>query len=141
VLLTTQYLDEADQLAGRVVVVDHGRVIAEGVPGQLKARLGGEEIEVTVRDRGDLGLAAGCLGRATQSVPTVNDQDRTVSVPVPGGFRGLAAAIRELDGAGLTVEDLTVRRATLDDVFLRLTGRRTDERAATGTAPPVKEPS
>jgi ABC-2 type transport system ATP-binding protein len=123
VLLTTQYLDEADHLAGRIVVIDHGRVIAEGAPDELKSRVGGDQLEVTVAHERDIGAVAACLERVTSSVPAVDRRHRTVTAPVRGGFTGLASAVRELDSAGVTVEDLTVRRATLDDVFLQLTGK------------------
>ena len=124
VLLTTQYLDEADQLADRIAVVDTGRVIAEGTPQELKCRVSGDRLEVVVADPDGLDAAARSLERVAGTVPVVDRRERSVRAALPGGFTDLAAAVRELDRAGVVVQDLTVRRSTLDDVFLRLTGRR-----------------
>jgi ABC-2 type transport system ATP-binding protein len=127
VLLTTQYLDEADQLADRVVVIDAGRVIAEGTPNQLKSRVGGDQLEVAVADERTLRDVAVHLARVAAATPDLDHQHLTASVVLTGGFDGLAAAVRELDRAGLAIKDLTVRRPTLDDVFLRLTGRHRED--------------
>ena len=130
VLLTTQYLDEADQLADRIAVTDAGRVIADGTPAELKARIGGDRLEVVVRDPGDLAAAADAVRRATGTRPW--SAARRLSVPVGGGSAALVAAVRELDRGGIPTDDIAVRRPTLDDVFLRLTGATTttDEEAA-----------
>jgi ABC-2 type transport system ATP-binding protein len=127
VLLTTQYLDEADQLADRVVVIDTGRVIAEGTPNELKSRVGGDQLEVAVADERALWDAAAHLERVAAAPPELDRRHLTASVALAGGFDGLAAAVRELDRAGIAIKDLTVRRPTLDDVFLRLTGRPRDD--------------
>jgi ABC-2 type transport system ATP-binding protein len=122
ILLTTQYLDEADQLAGRIVIIDHGRVIAEGTPGELKSRAGGDVIEVHARSTAalaDLGLALAPLGPGE---PVIDPATRRVSVAVEEGSVQLLAAVRALDDAGLAVEDIGFRRPTLDEVFLALTG-------------------
>jgi ABC-2 type transport system ATP-binding protein len=125
VLLTTQYLDEADQLADQIVVVDAGRVIAQGTAAELKARIGGDRLEVVVRDPDELAAAVAAVGRATGSQPQVATAARRISVPVRGGSAALVAAVRELDRAGVLTEDVAVRRPTLDDVFLRVTGTTT----------------
>jgi ABC-2 type transport system ATP-binding protein len=124
VLLTTQYLDEADQLAGKVVVIDTGRTIAEGSPDELKARVGGDRVEVVVADPGDLDAAAATAGRAARTESDVDRDGDRVSVTVAGRATGLADVVRALDDAGIEVADIGLRRPTLDDVFLRLTGHR-----------------
>ncbi len=125
VLLTTQYLDEADHLAQRVAVIDGGRVIAEGTPDQLKRDVGTDHLEVVLYDPSDLSVAGAALGRALNQSPYIDEVRRQVSVPIVDGFSDLAAAVTELVRAHLRVEDVTLRRSTLDDVFLRLTGHQT----------------
>jgi ABC-type multidrug transport system ATPase subunit len=129
-LLTTQYLEEADRLADHVVVIDHGRVIAEGTPAQLKARLGGTEIEVGFADDRTADRAGAVLARFGVRPPERTGQ--LVRVEVPDGPRTLVAALRALDGDGLDTGSLSVREPSLDDVFLSLTGRptETDEASA-----------
>ncbi|MFC1415106.1 ATP-binding cassette domain-containing protein [Streptacidiphilus cavernicola] len=124
-LLTTQYLEEADRLAHDICVVDHGKVIARGTADQLKAQIGGERIEVVVHDQGDLAEAVGALGPYAKGEPTVEQHTRRITVPVSGGARVLADVIRELDGRGIVINDIGLRRPTLDDVFLSLTGHAT----------------
>jgi ABC-2 type transport system ATP-binding protein len=125
VLLTTQYLDEADQLADQIVVVDAGRVIAGGTPAQLKTRVGGDRLEVVLRDPDELAAAAVAIERATGNPPQVVATARRISGPAPGGSAALVAAVRELDRIGIQTEDIALRRPTLDDVFLRVTGTTT----------------
>ena len=139
VLLTTQYLDEADHLADRIVVIDHGRVIAEGSPGELKSQVGSDHLEVVVGSEGDIEDVADCLQRVTGLVPTVDHPGQTVAVALRGSFADLAAVVRELDGSGAAIADLTVRRATLDDVFLRLTGRPAAESKEITSGKPMTE--
>ncbi|MFB4193697.1 ATP-binding cassette domain-containing protein [Streptomyces carpaticus] len=127
VLLTTQYLDEADQLAGRIAVMDAGRVIAEGTPAELKSRIGGDQVDVVLRDATHLSEVAALLSRVTDGTPEIDGDGFRVSAPVTGRAAALTGVLRALDTAGIEVEDVAVRRPTLDEVFLRLTGRPTDE--------------
>jgi ABC-2 type transport system ATP-binding protein len=130
-LLTTQYLDEADRLADRVAVVDAGRVIAEGTSGELKARVGGERLEVTVA-RGDrLDEAVRVLERRAHGDGGVRvDAERGyVGATVAGGAGLLATVVRDLDAAGVQVDELGLHRPTLDDVFLTLTGHAAEPEA------------
>ncbi|AQU67241.1 daunorubicin/doxorubicin resistance ABC transporter ATP-binding protein DrrA [Streptomyces niveus] len=122
VLLTTQYLEEADQLADRISVVDEGRVVAEGTADQLKARIGGDRIDVVVPDLSQLASVARLFGDEA----TVDEERRLVSVPAANRMATLARTVRELEAAGIEAQDIGVRRPTLDEVFLRLT-RRTKE--------------
>ena len=123
VLLTTQHLDEADQLAGRIAVVDRGRVIAEGTSAQLKAKVGGERVQLTVAPQSDLAAARDVLARHGDGLPHVDAGPRTVEAPVAGGARRMPDIVRELDAAGVLLDDLAIRHPSLDDVFLTLTGR------------------
>jgi len=125
VLLTTQYLEEADQLAQDIVVIDHGRVIAQGSADQLKDRVGGDRLELTVAVAGTAQAAATALAPLAGAAPRL-DGDHVI-VPVSGGSRVVVEAVRALDGAGVEVTDLALRRPTLDDVFLSLTGRAAED--------------
>jgi ABC-2 type transport system ATP-binding protein len=129
VLLTTQYLDEADHLAATVVIIDHGRVIAEGTPGELKSRAGRDVIEARPRVRRETPAIAAALSAAAGAEAHIEEDTGVVSVPVAEGTTALAAAVRVLDGNGLAVDDLALRRPTLDEVFLALTGQTTDSPA------------
>jgi ABC-2 type transport system ATP-binding protein len=131
VLLTTQYLDEADQLADTVVVIDAGRAIAGGSPDQLKAQVGGDRLDVVVEHSGDLAAAGEILARAGSGTPDIDREAGRVSVAVHNRVGALTDVVAGLAGAGIEAADIGVRRPTLDDVFLALTGRRA-ERAADG---------
>jgi len=122
VLLTTQYLDEADQLADRISVMDRGRVVAEGSPAELKRRLGGDRVAAVLADAGRLDDAARAIADAAGSEASVDTDSRTVTVEVADGAKALAPIVRALDAERLAVDDLTLRRPTLDEVFLHLTG-------------------
>lgn len=134
VLLTTQYLEEADQLASRIVIIDHGRAIAAGTPNELKQRAGRSVIEVHVRDREDLGRVAVALSRIDDADPTVDEATRRVRVGVDAGPDELREALVALESAGVTVDDVALRPPTLDEVFLALTGHELDEKVATEAA-------
>ncbi|WP_017607695.1 ATP-binding cassette domain-containing protein [Nocardiopsis xinjiangensis] len=121
VVLTSQYLEEVDRLADRVSVVRAGRVVAEGSPGRLKERIGGGRIEVVV-EPGDLAVAERVLGRVAGAAARVEAEAGRVSVPAGQGTLGLTEVVRALDKAGLVVQDVALRRPTLDEVFLSLTG-------------------
>jgi ABC-2 type transport system ATP-binding protein len=124
VLLTTQYLDEADNLAGRIVIVDDGRVIADGSADELKARGGHDVIEVHARDDDMLAAAASALGDLGRGEPEVDRATRRLSLVIDGGPRTFMQAVRVLDDRGVAVDDIALRRPTLDEVFLTLTGTR-----------------
>jgi oleandomycin transport system ATP-binding protein len=129
VLLTTQYLEEADSLADEIVVLDRGRVIARGTSDELKARAGGQVLEVRPAGPDGLEKTARVLAELAGGSPAVDGDSRLASVPVddPGL---LAETVRRLDAAGVAIADLALRRPSLDDVFLRLTGRRTEQEEA-----------
>ncbi|MEX5294735.1 ATP-binding cassette domain-containing protein [Kocuria sp. CPCC 205268] len=134
VLLTTQYLEEADQLADDVSVIDHGRVIAAGTPDELKTRLGGHRVVVVLQDPARAGSAAEVLARHGEGAPTLDEQGRELQVPVGEGPAALQRILAELDAQGVGLHDAGMRRPTLDDVFLSLTGHPTAAAAAPSDA-------
>ncbi|WP_433893418.1 ATP-binding cassette domain-containing protein [Streptomyces sp. CA-111067] len=125
VLLTTQYLEEADQFADRIAVIDKGAVIAEGAPDDLKGKVGGERLEVTVADRSAVAEAARVLAKVSVGEPVVTEEDRLVSATIESGIDTIADAAAALREAGIKVTDFAMRRPSLDDVFLSLTGHTT----------------
>ncbi len=134
-LLTTQYLEEADELADTIAVVDHGKIIARGTADELKAQVGGERIEVVIHDRTRIDDARRILGGIGIGEAAVDQHTRRVTVPSDGGATRLATVIREFDETGIAIDDIGLRRPTLDDVFLSLTGHAaleapTEEEAA-----------
>ena len=124
-LLTTQYLEEADKLADAIAVIDHGRVIAEGTADELKSQVGGDVLELVVVRREQLKDAVTAIAPLTCGEPQLDEDTGQVRVPVKGGATVLAEAVRHLDAAGVPIADLALHRPTLDDVFLALTGRAT----------------
>ena len=123
ILLTTQYLEEADRLADDIVVVDHGTVIARGDARSLKRQVGGDNIGVTLPQIEHLDAVAAILERVTGTAPVVDRANRTATAPTPDGVAGLAAVANALSEGGIEVEDLSLRQPTLDEVFLTLTGQ------------------
>jgi ABC-2 type transport system ATP-binding protein len=121
-LLTTQYLEEADQLADDIIVIDHGRAIAHGTSNELKAQVGGERIELVVAGPADLLKAQRIVAGLAVGDVHIDEHTRALAVPVAGGARDLMTALRQLDQAEVDVLDVGLRRPTLDDVFLTLTG-------------------
>jgi ABC-2 type transport system ATP-binding protein len=134
VLLTTQQLDEADQLASRIAVVDRGRVIAEGTSEELKTKVGGERVQLTVAPQASLAAAREVLARHADGPAHADALAHTVQAPVTGAARRMPAIVRDLDAAGVLLDDLSIRRPSLDDVFLTLTGH------AAGAGDPDEEP-
>ncbi len=129
VVLTTQYLEEADQLADVLVFIDRGRAVASGSPDDLKAMIG-VQVDIEVDDPDELPAAASLLGSLTGGEPEINPDRRRISSPTLDRTLTLPAVVRSLDGAGVVVTDAAIRRPTLDEVFLRLTGNPTTEAAA-----------
>jgi len=138
VLLTTQYLDEADQLAHQVVIIDRGRVIAHGTPSQLKSLAGQDVVEVRARQPDDLPQIAGALSALGE--PRVDAATDRVTLPVDAGQRGLATAVQALDAQSIDVDDIGLRRPTLDEVFLTLTGIPAEQVDGGQTARPEQNP-
>ena len=126
-LLTTQYLDEADRLANRIAVVDRGTVIAEGTSDDLKVRVGGERLEITVSEGSDLGAAARILEAHAHSDVRIDEGRRQTGATVEGGARLISSVVRDLNEADVGIDDLGLHRPTLDDVFLALTGHAAEE--------------
>jgi ABC-2 type transport system ATP-binding protein len=129
-LLTTQYLEEADELANSIAVVDHGKIIARGTADELKSQVGGERIEVVVHDRTVIPRAVEVLSRDAGSACTLDEHTRRLTVPARGGAQTLIQIVRDFDEAGIAIDDIALRRPTLDDVFLSLTGHAAEERQA-----------
>jgi ABC-2 type transport system ATP-binding protein len=130
VLLTTQYLDEADQLANQISVLANGKVIAEGTPSELKSQVGGDRIDVVLHNAGDLTIAGHALARFTGAEPHIDRDERMISVQVNNRTNALAGIVRVLDELGTALDDLSLRRPTLDDVFLHVTGQAMQEKTS-----------
>jgi oleandomycin transport system ATP-binding protein len=126
VLLTTQYLDEADELADQIVVIDHGRVVADGTPAELKARTGGQTLVVRAADRSHTGHISATVAEITGARPEVHDDTGLVLAPA-GDPAMLATLVRRLDDAGIVAAELGLRLPSLDEVFLTLTGHPAEE--------------
>jgi len=127
-LLTTQYLDEADELADDIVVIDHGEVIAAGTAEELKDRIGGDVVEFSVTERAKLAAAIDAVSSLGERPPTVDDEERKVQVHAGGaGSQVLVETVRSLDSAGVVTTGLALRRPSLDDVFMSLTGHAAEQ--------------
>src|SRR5262249_21156891 len=138
--LTTQYLDEADRLADRIAVVDQGVVIAEGTSDQLKHQVGGDRLEGSLCEGADAEAALRALAPVGGGEPA--GYDHTVSVPIASGRGTIAEAVRRLDDGGVAIDDIAIRRPTLDDVFLKLTGHtaEAEEEQEGGPSPTSPRP-
>jgi ABC-2 type transport system ATP-binding protein len=126
VLLTTQYLEEADQLENRIVVLDHGNVIAKGTSNELKSQVGGDRIEIVVESVGDVSNAAALIQEFGSAPAITEDLTKTILLPVAGGSTAIVNIVRKLDENKISIADIALRRPTLDDVFLSLTGHATE---------------
>jgi ABC-2 type transport system ATP-binding protein len=126
-LLTTQYLEEADRLADAIAVIDGGRVIAQGTADQLKDQVGGERLDVTVSSPAEVPAAAQALRALGTGAVCADETTRRITVPITGGTTVLVEALRQLDAGGITVLDVGIHRPTLDDVFLSLTGHAAEQ--------------
>jgi ABC-2 type transport system ATP-binding protein len=122
VLLTTQYMDEADHLASHIVIIDHGRAVASGTPAELKRRVGGRVVEVQARYQEDLPVVANALERLDHGSVHIDEATRKVSIAAAGGGDWLAVAMRAMEASGANVDDISLRQPSLDEVFLALTG-------------------
>jgi ABC-2 type transport system ATP-binding protein len=137
-LLTTQYLEEADELAHTIAVVDHGRIIARGTADELKSRVGGERIELVVHRREEIERATRLLGNGNQLEVTLDEHIRKLTVAASGGARALVQVVRDFDEAGIQIDDIGLRRPTLDDVFLTLTGHVAENANAAAEPAPAR---
>jgi ABC-2 type transport system ATP-binding protein len=135
VLLTTQYLEEADQLANKIVVLNHGEVIAKGTSDELKSQVGGDRIELVVGAASDLPSAAELLREFGSGPATTEPEIRTLLLPVSGGSSAIVDVVRKLDENKINIADIALRRPTLDDVFLSLTGHAAEDKTETAGAP------
>jgi ABC-2 type transport system ATP-binding protein len=135
VLLTTQYLDEADHLAAHIVIIDCGRVVAQGTPAELKSRVGADMVELHTADVDTMERAAEVLGALGVAEPSTDPATRRCSIAAPSGSKLLPLVVRALDDAEVPVEDIALRRPTLDEVFLVLTGSSTSSSTSTDHNP------
>ncbi|TYD00507.1 ATP-binding cassette domain-containing protein [Arthrobacter echini] len=138
-LLTTQYLEEADQLSDDIVVIDGGRAIAEGTSDELKAQIGGHRASVSLLEQADAPTARAVLGRYGDGEPVTGDDGRSIEVTVSDGPRALQLILADLEEAGIALHDAGMRRPSLDDVFLTLTGRRAEDGTDSSDSTPGKE--
>ena len=134
-LLTTQYLEEADRLADRVGVIDNGTLIAEGTADELKGRMGGDVIELLVEDAGQLAAAATALRRAGMGDPIIDEPSSSIRVTVDSAVGAITVVVREMDNAAITLSDISIHRPSLDDVFLALTGPQGGPEPSIGREP------
>jgi ABC-2 type transport system ATP-binding protein len=133
VLLTTQYMEEAERLASGIVVIDGGRVVAQGTADQLKDKLGGDVLEVRVKDRADLEQATSLVADFGSARPRLDAEPDLIRLAIKGGTKALIAAGRALDDGGIALEDIGIRRPSLDDVFLAITEHTAGATEKSGT--------